>query len=220
MKDRIKVILVDDHAVVRAGFRMLLSTEDTIEVIAEAERGEAACQLYLEKQPDVMVLDLSMPGIGGLETIRRICNRDSNAKILVFSVHNERVYVDRAINAGAKGYITKHAHPEILIAAIQRITEGGLYIEQGLTSQESTPSNAGLEASESDYKTIIESLSAREFDVFLLLAKGLTAHKIADELCLGYKTVANYGTQIRSKLKVSSVAELAHIAIVLGIMKS
>lgn len=220
MKDRIKVILVDDHAVVRAGFRMLLSTEDTIEVIAEAERGEAACQLYLEKQPDVMVLDLSMPGIGGLETIRRICNRDSNAKILVFSVHNERVYVDRAINAGAKGYITKHAHPEILIAAIQRISEGDLYIEQGLTSQESTPSNAGLETSESDYKTIIESLSAREFDVFLLLAKGLTAHKIADELCLGYKTVANYGTQIRSKLKVSSVAELAHIAIVLGIMKS
>jgi two-component system invasion response regulator UvrY len=220
MKDRIKVILVDDHAVVRAGFRMLLSTEDTIEVIAEAERGEAACQLYLEKQPDVMVLDLSMPGIGGLETIRRICNRDSNAKILVFSVHNERVYVDRAINAGAKGYITKHAHPEILIAAIQRIAEGDLYIEQGLTRQESALSNAGLETSEPDYKTLIESLSAREFDVFLLLAKGLTAHKIADELCLGYKTVANYGTQIRSKLKVSSVAELAHIAIVLGIMKS
>ena len=215
MKDRIKVILVDDHAVVRAGFRMLLSTEDTIEVIAEAERGEQACQLYLEKQPDVMVLDLSMPGIGGLETIRRICTRDSNAKILVFSVHDERVYVDRAMNAGAKGYITKHAHPETLIAAIQKIAEGEVYIEQGLIRHEAT-----LATSETDYKTIIESLSAREFDVFLLLAKGLTAHKIADELCLGYKTVANYGTQIRSKLKVSSVAELAHIAMVLGVMKN
>jgi len=215
MKKRIKVILVDDHAVVRAGFRMLLSTEDSIEVIAEAERGEQACQLYLEKQPDVMVLDLSMPGIGGLETIRRICTRDSNAKILVFSVHDERVYVDRAMNAGAKGYITKHAHPETLIAAIQKIAEGEVYIKQGLIRHEAT-----LATSETDYKTIIESLSAREFDVLLLLAKGLTAHKIADELCLGYKTVANYGTQIRSKLKVSSVAELAHIAMVLGVMKN
>jgi two-component system, NarL family, invasion response regulator UvrY len=220
MKDRIKVILVDDHAVVRAGFRMLLSTEDTIEVIAEAERGEQACQLYLEKQPDVIVLDLSMPGIGGLESIRRICNRDSHAKILVFSVQNERVYVDRAINAGAKGYITKHAHPEILIAAIQKIAEGEVYIEQGLIRHESALSSESPEVFDIDYKTMIESLSTREFDVFLLLAKGLTAHKIADELCLGYKTVANYGTQIRSKLNVSSVAELAHIAIILGMMKN
>ena len=219
MTKRIRVILVDDHAVVRAGFRMLLSTDATIEVIAEAERGEAACQLFLEKQPDVMVLDLSMPGIGGLETIRRICNRDSYAKILVFSVHDERVYVDRAMKAGAKGYITKHAHPEILIAAIQKIAEGEVYIEQGLLWDDGTLSSKVTETNTSDYNTIIGSLSAREFDVFLLLAKGLTAHKIADELCLGYKTVASYGTQIRSKLRVSSVAELAHIAMVLGVMK-
>jgi two-component system invasion response regulator UvrY len=219
MKKRIKIILADDHAVVRAGFRMLLSTEDNIEVIAEAERGEQACQLYLEKQPDMMVLDLSMPGIGGLESIRRICNRDNKAKILVFSVHNERVYVDRALQAGAKGYITKQAHPEILIAAIQKIAGGEIYIEQGLIAHEDTLSSEQLDTSETIYKSIIGSLSAREFDVFLLLAKGLTAHKIADELCLGYKTAANYGTQIRTKLKVSSVAELAHIAIVLGLMK-
>jgi two-component system, NarL family, invasion response regulator UvrY len=220
MKERIKIILVDDHAVVRAGFRMLLSTEDSIEVIAEAERGEAACQLYQEKQPDVMVLDLSMPGIGGLETIRRICNRDSHAKILVFSVHDERVYIERAMNAGAKGYITKHAHPEILISAIQKIAEGYVYIESGLIDHEVTLSSGRLKTSDTEYKVIIESLTAREFDVFLLLAKGFTVHKIADELCLGYKTVANYGTQIRSKLKVSSVAELAHIAIGLGVMKN
>ncbi|MDO9267781.1 MAG: response regulator transcription factor [Methylobacter sp.] len=214
MKDKIKVILVDDHAVVRAGFRMLLSTEADIDVIAEAERGEAACQLYLEQQPDVMVLDLSMPGIGGLESIRRICNRDSNAKILVFSVHDEMVYVDRAMNAGAKGYITKNSAPGILVTAIQKIAGGEIYIEQGLMK------NMPLQNSETDYQTIVDTLSPREFDVFLLLAKGLTAHKIADELCLGYKTVANYGTQIRSKLKVSTVAELAHIAIVLGMMKN
>lgn len=214
MKNKIKVILVDDHAVVRAGFRMLLSAEADIDVIAEAERGEAACQLYLEQQPDVMVLDLSMPGIGGLESIRRICNRDSNAKILVFSVHDEMVYVDRAMKAGAKGYITKNSAPEILVTAIQKIALGEIYIEQGLMK------NLPLQSSEADYQTIIDTLSAREFDVFLLLAKGLTAHKIAEELCLGYKTVANYGTQIKSKLKVSSVAELAHIAMVLGMMKN
>ncbi|MDP2903255.1 MAG: response regulator transcription factor [Methylovulum sp.] len=210
MKGKIKVILVDDHAVVRAGFRLLLASVDTIEVIAEAERGEAACQFYLEKQPDVMVLDLSMPGIGGLETIRRICNRDSNAKILVFSVHDEAVYVHRAMNAGAKGYVTKSTAPVILALAIQKIAEGGTYIEDGLTS-ETLAQNNGTAS-----RAIIDCLTPREFDVFLLLAKGLTVHKAAEELCLGYKTVANYGTQIKNKLNVSTVAELAHIAMGLG----
>ena len=154
MKDKIKVILVDDHAVVRAGFRMLLSTEVNIDVIAEAERGEEACQLYLERKPDVMVLDLSMPGIGGLESIRRVCNRDSNAKILVFSVHDEMVYVDRAMKAGAKGYITKNSAPSILVTAIQKITEGEIYIEQGLMK------NLPLQNFKADYQTILDSLSA------------------------------------------------------------
>jgi DNA-binding NarL/FixJ family response regulator len=214
MNKPIKVILVDDHAIVRAGFRMLLATEDSIEVVAETDRGEAAWQLYLEHRPDVMVMDLSMPGIGGLETIRRLCLKDANAKILAFSVHDETVYVNRAMTAGAKGYISKNTAPSILIEAIQAIATGGIYIESVFLTRNSN------QATETDYKAIIESLSAREFDVFLLLAKGLTAHKIAEELCLSYKTVANYGTQIRSKLKVSSVAELAHIAIVSGVMKS
>ena len=210
MNSVIKIILVDDHAIVRAGFKMLLATESSINVIAEAERGEQACQLYTELQPDVMVLDLSMAGIGGLETIRRICLRDAHAKILVFSVHDESVYIDRAINAGAKAYISKNAHPDILIEAIHCVAAGGSYIERGLKA----PAN-NLD----DYKDIVQLLSAREFDVFLLLAKGYTAHKIADELCLGYKTVANYATQVKSKLKVSTMAELVHIALLLGLLK-
>lgn len=209
----INIILVDDHAIVRAGFQMLLATENSINVIAEAERGEQACQLYADLQPDVVVLDLSMSGIGGLETIRRLCYRDPNAKILVFSVHDENVYIDRALNAGAKGYISKNAHPDILIEAIQRVANGETYIEQGLIAETVNTTN------DADYKTIVESLSPREFDVFLLLAKGYTAHKIADELCLGYKTAANYSTQIKNKLKVSTVAELVHIAILLGLIK-
>ena len=216
----IRIILVDDHAVVRAGFQMLLATENTINVIAEAERGEQACQLYIEQQPDVVVLDLSMPGIGGLETIRRLCLRDNNAKILVFSVHDESVYVDRAINAGAKGYISKNSHPDILIEAIQNVAAGQLYIQQGLLKHQPPMSCDNLPRSEIDYKAIVESLSAREFDVFLLLAKGYTVHKIASELCLGYKTVANYGTQIKGKLKVFTIAELVHIAILLGMIKN
>ncbi|WAK03162.1 response regulator [Methylobacter sp. YRD-M1] len=213
MKEKIKVILVDDHAVVRAGFRLLLSSVDHIDVIAEAERGEQVCRLYLEKRPDVIVLDLSMPGIGGLETIRRVLLRDSAAKILVFSVHDEIVYVNRTLAAGAKGYITKNTAPAILLDAIEAIAAGGIYIEQGLRK------NLSESDSESEYRALIDALSPREFDIFRLLAKGLTIHKISDELCLGFKTVANYGTQIKSKLKVSTTAELAHIAMVLGIMK-
>ncbi len=213
INNKISVLLVDDHAVVRAGFKLLLATSSNIEVIAEAERGEQAIQLYQSYQPDVMVLDLSMPGIGGLETIRRLVQRDNKVNILVFSVHDEQVYVSRALNAGAKGYITKNSAPDILAEAIQSIQQGGTYIEQGLLSKVSD------DLPEHDYQAIIQTFSAREFDVFRLLSKGLTAHKIADELCLGYKTVANYVTTIKKKLQVSSIAELAHIAIVLGIMK-
>lgn len=213
MNRKIKVLLVDDHAVVRAGFKLLLATSPNIEVIAEAERGEQAIQLYQTCKPDIIVLDLSMPGIGGLETIKRLVQRDEKANILVFSVHDEQVYVSRALNAGAKGYITKNSAPEILPEAIESIQQGRRYVESGLLNKTSG------EVSEHDYQTIIQTFSAREFDIFHLLSKGLTTHKIADELCLGYKTVANYVTQIKKKLQVSSIAELAHIAILLGIMK-
>jgi two-component system, NarL family, invasion response regulator UvrY len=210
--NKISVLLVDDHAVVRAGFRMLLTSTEDIEIVAEADRGEAACQLYLEKKPDVVVMDLSMPGIGGLECIRRIRNRDPQAKILIFSVHDELVYLNRAIEAGALGYITKNSAPDILIDAIRQIAVGILYIESDLDKP-------GNHLSEIDYQAIINCLSAKEFDIFRLLAKGMTTHKIAEELCLGYKTVANYGTQIKTKFNVSTVAELAHIATALGIIK-
>jgi DNA-binding NarL/FixJ family response regulator len=211
---KIKVILVDDHAVVRAGFRLLLATSDTIEVIAEAERGEQAVQLVQNNLADVIVMDLSMPGMGGLEAIRRISERNTQIKILVFSVHDEQVYVNRAMQAGAKGYITKNSAPNILPEAIQKIANGQRYIETGLIR------SANQLQPEITTQKIIDSFSPREFDVFLLLAKGLTVHKIADELCLGYKTIANYSTQIKKKLQVSSIAELAHIAISLDLLNS
>ncbi len=213
MNTKIKVILVDDHAVVRAGFRMLLAASESIEVIAEAERGEQAIQLAQEHSADVIVMDLSMPGLGGLETIRRICQRDEQAKILVFSVHDEMVYIDRAMAAGASGYISKNSAPAMLPEAIEKVARGELFIEAGLVKERPGQAEA------IDYQAIINAFTAREFDVFCLLAKGLTVHKVADELCLGYKTAANYGTQIRAKLNVSTLAELAHIAVMLGLLQ-
>lgn len=211
--DKIKVILVDDHAVVRAGFRMLLLAHESIDVIAEAQRGEQVLHLYQELHPDIIVMDLSMPGLGGLETIRRIRLRDDTAKILVFSVHNEQVFVQRALDSGAKAYISKNSAPEILPEAIQRVAAGEFYIEQGLLK---TPLG---EVSQRQFQNNIDDLSPREFDIFLLLAKGLTVHKIAEQLSISYKTVANYSTAIKKKLQVNSLAELPHIALTLELMQ-
>jgi DNA-binding NarL/FixJ family response regulator len=213
MSNKIKTILVDDHAVVRVGFKMLLAAGDTIEVIGEASRGEQAIQMYQALQPDIVVMDLSMPGIGGLETIRRIIQRDADALILVFSVHHEQVYVNRALQAGAKGYITKNSAPEILPEAISRIMQGDCYIETGLVKTDREQSDFN------DPQTTVAAFSAREFDIFALLAQGLTVHKIADQLCLSHKTIANYATQIKKKLQVDTTAELAHIAVNLGFMQ-
>jgi DNA-binding NarL/FixJ family response regulator len=209
---KIKVLLVDDHAVVRAGFKLLLTTATNIEVVAEANCGEQVNQLCEQYQPDIIILDLSMPGIGGLETIKRVVQRHKKIHILVFSVHDEAVYVNRALTAGAKGYITKNSAPEILAEAITTLQQGENYIEQGLIKKHTAST------SEEAYQKIIQTFSAREFDIFRLLAKGLTSHKIAAELCLGYKTVANYATGIKRKLHLSSIAELTHVAMILGII--
>ena len=203
---KIRILLVDDHAIVRAGFKMLLATHESIEVIAEASRGETALQDYQTLKPDLVIMDLSMPGMGGLETIKRLCQRDSDVLILVFSVHHEQVYINRALNAGAKGYITKNSAPELLLEAINAVMLGEIYVEKGLLKTTASTGNIN------HYQTIIENFSAREFDVFKLLAQGMSVYSIAEELCLNYKTVANYGTQIRKKLQANSLIDIARIA--------
>ena len=203
---KIRILLVDDHAIVRAGFKMLLATQEAIEVIAEASRGETALQQYQTLKPDLVIMDLSMPGIGGLETIKRLSQRHSEALILVFSVHHEQVYINRALSAGAKGYITKNSAPELLLEAINAVMLGEIYVEKSLLKTAPTPST------NDHYQSIITSFSAREFDVFKRLAQGMSVYNIAEELCLNYKTVANYGTQIRKKLQANSLIEIARIA--------
>ncbi|WP_133715932.1 response regulator [Methylocaldum gracile] len=215
MNPKITVMLVDDHAVVRAGYRLLLSQSENIEVICEAERGEEACQYYSESQPNVIVMDLSLPGIGGLASIRRISSRDPGAKILVFSIHDELVYVLRALEAGAKGYITKSSAPETLVEAVKKVAGGETYVEPEIAQKLLVQTITGKDAS-----TDLNSLSAREFDVFCLLAKGYTTREVADELRLSYKTVGNYTTLIKNKLNVSTTAEMARLAYQYGLLKA
>lgn len=216
MTKKLTVLLVDDHTVVRAGFRMLLSSQNFIGKIVDVDRGELACQHYRALQPDVVVMDLSMPGIGGLETIRRLCQLDSDAVILVYSIHDEMIYVERALLAGAKGYVSKNSAAEVLAEAVLVVASGKRYIENGLLPEVQDVRQDEVES----IRAIGDVLSPREFDVFCLLAKGLTAHEVAAQLCLGYKTVANYNTQIKNKLNASNAAELAYIAMSLGIIKT
>lgn len=204
--NKIRVLLVDDHAVVRAGYQMLLQNTDDIEVVSEADSGELACKHYVDSEPDVVVMDLSMPGMGGLEAIRRIVARDSDARILVFSMHESTIFVEQALQAGARGYITKSSAPEVLIEAIRELAAGRSHIDSEIAQQLAFKKTKGENTPFSD-------LSTREFEIFCLLAEGLNTSEISKRLSLSYKTVANYSTQIKSKLEVSTVAEIARIAI-------
>jgi DNA-binding NarL/FixJ family response regulator len=200
-------LLVDDHVVVRAGYRVLLRDAPEIEVIAEAASGESAYRQYVETAPDVVVMDLSLPGMGGLEAIRRITARDGEARILVFSMHDDVAFVDQALRAGARGYITKRSAPEMLADAIEEIADGGVYLDPQLERA----------LREQPGEDRLSRLSPREFSIFQMLAEGQSTSDIAQRLCLSAKTVANYGTLIKKKLGVRNQAELVHLALGRGV---
>lgn len=206
MKKSIDVLLVDDHAVVRTGYRLLLSQSEGVNRVIEAETGEQACQKYLEINPSVVVMDLSLPGIGGLASIRRIISRDPNARILVFSIHNQLVYVTRALEAGAKGYITKSCAPEMLVDAVHSIVQNKLFLEPEIVQR------LAADRFTSKHTSDLDVLSGREFEVFCLMAKGHTTQEAADKLHLSIKTVANYNTLVKSKLSAKTSADLTRIA--------
>lgn len=213
MSDIIRVMLVDDHAVVRAGYQMLLKNSPEIEVIAEASTGEEAYRIYTEQNPDVVVMDLSLPGIGGIEAIKRIYSRDNKSRILVFSMHEEVIFVEQALQAGACGYITKSTDPQLLVEAIKRLAIGEKYIDTELAQRLAYQKSRGQDSPLSD-------LSTREFEIFCMLAKGLNTSEIAKRLSLSYKTVANYSTQIKNKLDATTVADIARLAIRYNIIQA
>ena len=215
MKKKINVILVDDHAVVRAGYKMLLKNIDYINVIAEADTCEEAIVLSRKHRPDVIVMDISLPGISGIETIRRIVFADRDVKILVFSMHEEVVFVERAMQAGAIGYMTKSSDPEKLSKAIKFVSQGKRYIDDDL-KKKMTYEYEHLREDDS----LLSDLSAREFQIFCLLAEGKNSQDISKILNISYKTAANYSSQIKNKLHASTIADIARIAIRHNIIKA
>jgi len=203
----IRVLLVDDHAVVRMGFRLLLQSHADISVIAEAESGESACQRYLETKPDVVVMDLAMPGMGGLEALRRILSHDSQARVLTLSAQDDPMHARRALREGARGFLSKRSAPEALLEAVTAVAAGQSYIDKDLAQK------LALDEIQGSAKSIIERLSEREFDVFIRLARGATVQRIAEDLSLSPSTVGTHLYNIKQKLNVNNQSELTLIAI-------
>lgn len=208
----IRVLLVDDHAVVRAGFRRLLEGCG-VRVSAEADTGEAGYRAYVDAPCDVVILDLALPGRGGLETLRRLRARDAAARVLVFTMHDEPAFAEQALAAGALGYVTKSSSPEVLLDAVTRVARGERCLSPDIAERLALAPSGGPQAA-------IEALSPREFEIFRQLAAGHSAAEIGERLALSAKTVANYGSQIRARLGVGSRAELARLAIRLGLIKA
>ena len=202
----IRVVLVDDHAVVRMGFKLLLETTDDIEVVAEAEDGESACRLYDEIHPDVLVMDISMPGMGGVEAVRRILAHDRRARILALSAHEDTSHPKRVLKAGALGSLCKRGAPEALIAAIRTTAKGQRYLDAQIAQRMAMQDLNGEQGP-------LEVLSEREFEVFLQLARGQTVAQIAETLKLSASTVGTHLYNIKQKLNVANQAELTLIAV-------
>jgi DNA-binding NarL/FixJ family response regulator len=199
----IKVLLVDDHAVVRAGYKRYLELDTQIEVVGEAENGEQAYELLATLTADVIVIDLSMPGRGGLESIRHILQRYPEQRILVFTMHENPALAAQALRAGAKGYLTKSVSPDLIVDAIHQIMQGGQPIDTDLA--------AAIKQSELESAPHLQ-LAPREFEIFRLLANGQSVDEIGQRLHLGLKTVSNYQTSIRQKLGVTTAIELHQYA--------
>lgn len=207
----IGVMLVDDHAVVRMGFRLLLEGSSDITVLGEAESGEEAVRSFADLKPDVMVMDISMPGIGGLEAIERILAKEPSIRILVLSAHEDAMHARRVLKAGAAGYLTKRSAAEELIHAIALIHQGKTYLEPGIAQQMAMQQLSGE-------RNPVDTLSEKEFKVFLALAKGKSVQDIADVMSLSPRTVGTHLYNIKQKLGASNSAELAIIAIRAGLI--
>ncbi len=212
MKTPINVMLVDDHAVVRFGFRMLLDATDDIRVVAEAESAEAAYQLIPKSKPDVIVMDISLGGTMGVEATRRIVARDKMARVLGLSSHEDPSYVRYMLKAGALGYLSKRSAPDELMHAIRQVAEGRMYIDSQLSQR------MALEEFNGE-KSPIEVLSEREFGVFIQLAKGSSVNQIAEMLNISPRTVGTHLYNVKQKLGVANQAELALIAVRHGLIE-
>ena len=206
------VVVVDDHAVVRQGTTSLISALLKPKKVVEASSGEQAFSVCSEHQPDLVIMDINLPGISGIETLRRVLQRLPHTRVLMFSMYTETALVKQALDAGALGYISKNASPDVLLDAAKRVAQGQMYVEHDLAMQ--------LVANRPDQASHrFQEMTQREFEVFLMLARGLSTAAIADTLCISNKTVSNYTANLKSKLGIQSTAELVHLAIESGVVK-
>jgi two-component system invasion response regulator UvrY len=205
------VLLADDHAMVRMGFRLVLETAGKCRVIGEAASGEEACSLYFKLAPDVLVVDIAMPGMGGLEAINRILARDPEARILALSAHEDTSYPRRAMQAGALGYLSKRGAPAELLLAVNAVAQGLSYIEPAIAQKLAVQGVTGTRGP-------VDVLSEREFEVFLHLAGGKSVAQIAGLLSLSPRTIGTHLYNIKQKLRAQNVAELTLIALRAGLL--
>jgi len=204
-------MLADDHAVVRSGLRRMLEQVPSFHVVAKADSGEQAYQLFTDNLPDIAVLDLSMPGMGGLEAIRRILSRHAHARLLVFSMHENASFATQALKAGARGYVSKTGAHDELIVAVQEIIRGKTYISPAVAQKIALQSLVGQDSQ-------LQQLSSREFEVFRLLAEGKGTDEVGEILRISQKTVANYHTIIKQKLGITTSVELIRMAMRYGVI--
>lgn len=208
-ENKINLLLADDHAIVREGYRALLSKQPGWEVIAEAADGNQAYQLYKKHAPDVTIMDISMPGLSGIETVHRIKQRNPEAKILVFTMHQNPRFAEQALKAGALGYVTKSSPPEELLRGIREVHAGRRVLSPDIAQA------LALEKTGGDYQ---DALTPREFEILRLLATAKSKEEIANILNISPKTVANCHYLIKSKLGVASDIELTHWAIRMNVI--
>ncbi len=205
----IRLLLVDDHPVVRAGYQRLLEQAGDMRVLAQAAGADEAIAAFNAHAPDVTVTDLAMPGLGGLELIRRLLLRNAHARVLVFSMHDSAMLVRRAFEVGARGYLSKSSAPESLLDAVRRVHGGENYLSPDLPAdllQARTP------------PARLDVLTPREFEIFRLLARGESLAECAAVLKLSPKTISNHQTMIKEKLGVGTTAALVHLAIRHGVI--
>jgi DNA-binding NarL/FixJ family response regulator len=208
----VRVLLVDDHAVVREGYRTLLEKHEGLKVIGEAANAASAYQRYKELRPDVVIMDISMPGRGGIDAIEHIRKFDAEARILVFTMHSGTPYALQAFRAGAKGYVTKSSPPDLLVSAVRSVADGQLAICPEIG--EVLALDRVQEESEG-----IEALSPREFEIFRMILDAKSTDEIAAALNVSRKTAANYHYAIKAKLGASSDIELLYLGLRHGLIE-
>lgn len=210
----IRVLLADDHAVVRTGFKLLLESQEGICVVGEADCGESACASYNELVPDVLVLDLAMPGMGGLEALRRIRAQHPKAQVLALSAHDDVTHARRVLHCGALGFLSKRSAPQTLIEAVTLVAAGHRHLDADVAQK------LALERLPGGARSPVEGLSGRELEVFIRLARGQTVQRIASDLTLSASTVGTHLYNIKQKLGAANQAELALLAIRHGLIEA